>query len=256
MLDIFIVILGLVFGSFIAAYSYRYPRGIKISKGFSFCDKCGRNIEWYENIPAFSYMFLGGKCKSCKKKISPRYPIIEFVTSAVFLLTFKGQALQDVDSILTIWNLVYVAILFVLLEMIFIIDLEHQIIPDDFVFFGVLISFINLLFFNQGNLFSVVLSGLIASAFLLLVYLLTLGRGMGLGDVKFAVFGGMLVGLSNLFIWMLLAFLTGAITGIILILIGNAKLKDKIAFGPFLIISIPIALIFGQNILKFIGLTF
>lgn len=250
MLDIFIVILGLVFGSFIAAYSYRYPRGIKISKGVSFCDKCGRNIEWYENIPVVSYLLLGGKCKKCKTKISPRYPIIEFVSGIVFILLFKYNA-SVVDL-----NFLLLTSCYLLLALIFVIDFEHQIIPDDFVFFGIFAILLNLILFDSPLFYSSMFSGLIASGFLLLVYLLTLGRGMGLGDVKFAVFGGMLVGLSNLFIWMLLAFLTGAITGIILILIGNAKLKDKIAFGPFLIIAIPIALIFGQNILKFIGLTF
>jgi prepilin signal peptidase PulO-like enzyme (type II secretory pathway) len=91
-------------------------------------------------------------------------------------------------------------------------------------------------------------SGFLAATFLLSIHLITRGRGMGLGDVKFAVLGGILVGINNLFIWMLLAFLTGAIVGIILILLGNAKLKSKIAFGPFLIIAIPITLMWGQKI--------
>jgi len=249
-MELFIVVLGLVFGSFIAAYSYRYPRGIKISKGFSFCDKCKRKIEWYENIPVISYLFLGGKCKKCKTKISPRYPIIEFVSGLAFVLLFKYNA-NVIDL-----NYLLLAACYLLLVLIFIIDFEHQIIPDDFVFFGILVIILKLILFDSSSFYSPMFAGLVASGFLLLIYLLTLGRGMGLGDVKFAVFGGMLVGLNNIFIWMLLAFLTGAITGIILILIGNAKLKDKIAFGPFLIISIPITLIFGQNISKFIGLTF
>jgi prepilin signal peptidase PulO-like enzyme (type II secretory pathway) len=78
---------------------------------------------------------------------------------------------------------------------------------------------------------------------------------MGLGDVKFAVLGGMIVGLKLLFIWLLLAFLTGGIVGIILILARKAKMKTKIAFGPFLILGLGLALIFGRNIMYLLGLT-
>lgn len=249
MLDLLILILGLVFGSFIAAYSYRYPRGIKISDGFSFCDRCKRKIEWYENIPVISYIILAGKCKTCKKNISPRYPIIELISALSFLLLFKyNSGFLDLNYFLLVTY-------YLLLSLIFIIDFEHQIIPDDFVFAGILISVTNLLFFNQANLFSSVLSGLIAAVFLVSVFLITRGRGMGLGDVKFAVLGGMLVGINNIFIWMLSAFLTGSVVGIILILLGDAKLKSKIAFGPFLIIAIPITFIWGQKIMNLLGVS-
>ena len=238
MINIFVVCLGLVFGSFIAAYSYRYPRGIKISKGTSFCDKCKRKISWYENIPVFSYLFLGGKCKTCKKAISLRYPIIELSTSIVFVLILQGQTLQG-----GAWNFIYIFSLLLILEIIFIIDFEHQIIPDDFVFAGLFLA----LLINHKSLFINLFSGFLAATFLLSIYLITHGRGMGLGDVKFAVLGGMIVGINNLFVWMFSAFLTGAIIGIILILLGNAKLKSKIAFGPFLIIAIPIAFTVGNR---------
>jgi leader peptidase (prepilin peptidase) / N-methyltransferase len=244
---VLVVIAGLVFGSFIAAYSYRYPRDIKISKGFSFCDNCKRKIGWYENIPVLSYFLLRGKCMTCKKNISPRYPIIEFISALAFVLLFKYNG--------SVLNLSYLLLLifYFLLALIFIIDLEHQIIPDDFVFFGIALSFLCMLFSNKLSPFSSVFSGLTASTFLLTIFLITKGRGMGLGDVKFAVLGGMLVGINNLFVWMLSAFLTGAIVGIILILGKNAKLKDKIAFGPFLVIAIPITFIWGQKLISLFG---
>ena len=249
MIDILILVFGLVFGSFIAAYSYRYLRDIKISKGFSFCDECKTKIKWYENIPVLSYLFLGGKCKTCKKKISPRYPIIEFISALSFLALFiYNNNILDFNYLLLITY-------YLLLSLIFIIDLEHQIIPDDFVFTGIAIAFLYLLILGGSNIFSSIFAGLAASNFLAIVFLITKGQGMGLGDVKFAVLGGMLIGINYLFVWMFAAFLTGAIVGIILILVGNAKLKDKIAFGPFLIVSIPIAFVWGQKFVDMLGIS-
>jgi len=142
-------------------------------------------------------------------------------------------------------------ILFCILEIIFIIDFEHQIIPDDFVFLGIALSF----FFNfQFLIFNSLFTGFLCATLLLLIHLFTKGHGMGLGDVKFAVLGGMLVGLKLSLIWLFVAFLTGAVIGIILILGKKAGLKSQIAFGPFLIIAIPITLVFGNVIIKLMGL--
>lgn len=216
------IILGLVFGSFISALSYRYPKRISIVKGRSFCPNCKKQINWYDNIPLLSFLFLGAKCRNCKKPISWRYPIIELSTAIGFFLIG--------------FNLYYL-IIFCILELIFIIDFEHQIIPDNLVFLGILIS-------PFSNLFA----GFFCALLLLLIHLVTKGRGMGLGDVKFAVLGGMLVGLNLSLIWLFVAFLTGAVVGIILILGKRAGLKDKIAFGPFLVAAIPITLIWGEKI--------
>lgn len=228
-------IIGLVFGSFIAALTYRYPRQISNIRGRSFCDNCKRKIKWYDNIPLLSFILLGGKCRDCKEKISLRYPLIEIVTAVGFCISGF--------SIISL-------ILFMILEIIFIIDLENQIIPDIFIFIGIIILLLTFNFAPFTNMFA----GFISATFLLIVHLLTKGRGMGLGDVKFAVLGGLIVGLSLSPIWLLIAFLTGAALGIILILGGKAKLKSKIAFGPFLVISIPITLLWGQKIINFMHL--
>ncbi len=226
-------IVGLIIGSFIAALSYRYPKRISNLRGRSFCDNCKQQITWHDNIPVLSFLFLGGRCRNCKKTISVRYPLIELVTGIGFLL---------------IGFQIIPLILFCLLEIIFIIDLEHQIIPDDFIFFGILLS----LFTLHSSLFTNLLAGFTSAVFLLLMHLFTKGKGMGMGDVKFAALGGMLVGLPLSPIWLLLAFLTGAGVGIILILGKKAGLKSKIAFGPFLVLSIPITLLWGQKILDII----
>jgi leader peptidase (prepilin peptidase)/N-methyltransferase len=243
-------ILGLVFGSFISALTWRYPRRISVNKGRSICPRCKNQIRWFDNIPLFSFFVLGGKCRNCKKHISLRYPLIEAVTAIGFVAigdfvsTLQGQTLQGVYSIIIF------LILFLILEAIFIIDLEHQIIPDSFVFAGLFVSATYYLLMPSAySLLPRLSAGFLSATILLLIHLITRGRGMGLGDVKFAVLGGLLVGPQLFLIWLFLAFLTGALVGIILILGKKAGLKSQIAFGPFLILAIPLALLYGEKIL-------
>ena len=242
-----LVVLGLVFGSFISALTWRYPLGISIAKGRSICPRCKKQIAWFDNIPLFSFIFLGGKCRNCKKIISWRYPAIELSTALGFFLTFQGLTLKGEYSI---YSLTIALILFCILEIIFIIDLEHRIIPDLFIFLGLFFS----LFIVQNSPLTNLLSGFVCASFLLIIHLLTKGRGMGLGDVKFAILGGIIVGLPLSPVWLFIAFLTGALTGIILILSKKAGLKSKVAFGPFLVAAIPVTLVFGNTLLKLIGL--
>lgn len=242
--EIFFFTLGLVFGSFVSALSWRYPKRISVVKGRSFCPKCKKQINWYDNIPLLSFLLLGGKCRNCKNLISIRYPVIELTTAVgfLFIFTLQGLSVQAVYSI----------VIFLILETIFIIDFENRIIPDDFVFIGIVLTFLYSIFFVPEVLLSLLLAGFLSALFLLLIHLFTKSKGMGLGDVKFAVLGGMIVGLRLSPIWLFVAFLTGAIVGIILILGRRAGLKSKIAFGPFLVAAIPITLIFGEAILKLI----
>jgi prepilin signal peptidase PulO-like enzyme (type II secretory pathway) len=125
--------------------------------------------------------------------------------------------------------------------VIVIIDIEHQLIYDSFVFWGlaIILPFIT---------WEYLLAGFGAALFLLLVHLFTKGRGMGLGDVKLAILIGAMLGIKFTLIWMLLAFLTGAGAGVILILLNKSTLKTKIAFGPFLILAFFIVLFFKSNL--------
>lgn len=239
--------LGTVFGSFISALSYRNPRGISNTSGRSFCDRCKKQINWYDNIPLLSYLFLGGKCRNCKNRISLRYPLIEASTGIIYFLIFSNYYPD-------IFKIIYLLIIFSLLIMIFVVDLENKIIPDEFVFMGMIISILYLVIINGYLLFSGILAGFLCALILLLIHLFTKGRGMGLGDVKFAVWGGMFIGLRLSMVWLLLAFLTGGVAGIILILLRKAGMKDQIAFGPFLVFALGLTLIIGEKIILFIGL--
>ncbi len=244
---IFLLVLGLLIGSFVSVVSFRVPNGVNFIKGRSFCPKCNNRIPWYDNIPLLSFIFLKGRCRRCQKKISLRYPLIE-IASGIGFLTISIFALPNFIK------MVYLLIVFSLLLIIFIIDLENQIIPDSLVFVLMGVVVIYHIITQQTDLYANLLSGFLASSFLLSINMITKGRGMGLGDVKFAIAGGMFIGLTLMPIWMFLSFLTGAISGSILILLRKKGLKSKIAFGPFLIIGLLLAEVFGEMIINLIGL--
>jgi len=139
------------------------------------------------------------------------------------------------------------------LIVIFFIDLEHQIIPDEVVYPIVALFLLKsvLFSFNTGYLIlNTFLSAVGASLFLLLIYLVTKGKGMGFGDVKLAFLMGLVLGFPKIVVAFYLAFLTGAFVGIILILGKYAKFGQKIAFGPFLALSTIISVLWGEKILS------
>lgn len=243
----FVAILGLVIGSFVSVLSYRIPNNTTFIKGRSFCPNCRQKILWYDNIPLFSFFLLRRRCRNCKQKISLRYPLIESI-SAIGFLTITYFTLPDLVKT------IFFLIVFILFLTMFVTDLEYQIIPDSLVFLSLSLIFIFTIVFSANTLFTSLISGFFASCFLLLIHLITKGKGMGLGDVKFAIVGGMFIGIKLMPIWLLLSFLTGALGGIILMILGRAKMKTEIAFGPFLIIGLLLSLVFGQQILNFFGL--
>lgn len=227
-----LIVLGLVVGSFIGALSYRLPRGIGISSGRSLCDACGKKVSWYDNVPLFSFLVLRGKCRDCVKEISLRYPAIELSTALVFVLLGLDFPKLLVASLLIV---------------IFVVDLEQQIIPDSLVFLLLVVSLAIHLFAYSPNLFLNLFSGLAASIFFLFLYFITKGRGMGLGDVKLAIPLGVFLGQKTLD-WLFLTFIIGGIVALFLILLGKAHLKQKIAFAPFMIIGFLVIMLFGEMI--------
>ena len=259
-----VIVFGLIFGSFLTALSYRIPKKISIAKGRSFCDKCKKEIVWYDNIPLLSFLLLKGKCRNCHQKISIRYPLTEIFTALTFLLIFVVYNLQDtsfVNSVFNTWGnglgiitLPYFILITIILITIFIIDLEKGIIPDNLIFILYLTVSTLLILTHLNNFYTHFFAGMLSSLLLYFLFIITKGKGMGLGDVKLAIPLGTILGVTNSLIWLFLAFLTGAYIGIILILARKAKIKDKIPFGPFLIFAFLVALIWGNKIIVNLGI--
>lgn len=226
------------------------------------CPSCKKIIVWYENIPLLSFLLLKGKCRKCGKKISIRYPVIELVTALGFvgiyyLLAACGSASPLSFNLICSWQtklgvlgLPFMLLVFSIVLMVFIIDLERMIIPDELALFGLALVFLCLLLFDPSNLYVHLLTGFGAGVFLLLLHILTRGKGMGLGDAKLALFIGSLLGWPWTAVWLFGAFLTGAIVGSILILIKKIAFGRQISFGPYLILSLIITLIWGEALLR------
>ena len=235
--SLFVGVLGLVVGSFLGALSYRLPKKTSIVKGRSFCPSCKRQIVWYDNIPLLSFLILNGRCRNCHAKISFREPLIELATAIVFVVV--GFNLTNL-------------ILASLLITIFVTDVEYQIIPDTLVFTGLLVLISSFFIFHLP-IFEPLLAGFISALLLLVLNLMTKGRGMGLGDVKLALLIGTVAGLQYFFTWLFFSFVAGAFVGIILLITQKVSLKHKIAFGPFLIIGLILTNYFGNYFLNFLS---
>ena len=232
-----VLALGLVIGSFLNVVVYRLPRGLGFVRGRSFCPKCKHKINWFDNVPVISFLILKGRCRFCGRKISWRYPLIELLAGALFYLSYLSHL--SFLSYLLICGLV----------VIFFIDLEHQIIPDEIVIpLSVLFLGYRLLTNIQYLISNFLITGIVSFLFLYLIHLLTKGKGMGLGDVKLAFLMGLVLGFPKIVVAFYLAFLTGAFVGVILILLSRAKLKQKIAFGPFLVFGTIFSLLWGEKI--------
>lgn len=260
-------IFGFLVGSFLGAYTYRLPRGERIKAGRSFCPHCKKKISWFDNIPLLSFIALRGKCRKCGKKISWRYPLIELSTAVLFIVfalllkscrtplqdsIFKDEAICFWKDILTSVTLPYFLLVISILIAIFVIDLEHQLLPDCLVYILFLVTFFFLIIFSSPTFYLKLLSAFGAALSLLVIHLVTRGRGMGLGDVKLALVGGILLGWPGVLVWLFLSFLIGAVVGVIMIFLGKASFGKQIPFGPFLVVSLIITLIWGKAIFGFL----
>lgn len=255
-----IALFGLVVGSFISALTWRLPKNISIAKGRSICPKCKKMIVWYDNIPLFSYIMLLGKCRKCGKTISPRYPIIEFLTALVFALIYmeflgcKVNISQSpicfINNHFGFWTLPYFLFISSILIAIFIVDLEHQYIYDWMVFAIFVLATIPIIWINPDTIYSRIFSGFACASFLIFLHYITKGKGMGLGDSKLVLFGGMILDWKLSILWISGSFIIGAVVGLFLISIKKASFGKTIPFGPFIVFSFFLMLFYGENLMK------
>lgn len=235
-------IFGLFVGSFLNVVIDRSARGEGFINGRSHCDRCGHVLSWYDLIPLLSYALLQGKCRYCHKSIGYEYPIVETATAISFaVLPFL---LSTYDMFLFGVKLLLIGIFII----IFFADLWYGIIPDVALIAGS--GGLAMLFFLQPSIIlSHVAAGLGAGLFFLMLFLGTKGKGMGFGDVKLALFLGLLLGFPDIIVGLYIAFLTGALVALILILWRKKRLRgDTIPFGPFLVLGGLVAWFWGTSL--------
>lgn len=251
---IIIFIFGLFIGSFLNVLADRLPRGESVVRGRSHCEKCKKTLQWYDLIPLASYVFLRGKCRYCHTRLSFIYPIVEITTGVLFVITtiFVLNGLKfSISDFKFLISLIYYLFIVSSLIVIFFADLKYEIIPDKIVFPAIVVSALYLILNTQYAILPYLLSALGAGLFFLLLFLITKGKGMGLGDVKFAFLMGLILGFPNIVVSLYIAFLTGAIIGVALILWKRRKMSGAtIPFGPFLVLGTLTALFWGGIIFQ------
>lgn len=259
LLGIIIFVLGLCFGSFVNMLVYRTEEQYGLTSNFqfsksnkkrSFCDYCGRQLIWYENVPVFSWLFLKGKTKCCHKKLPISYPVVEILMGILFLYNFQFLIFNDQ---LNCFAVLLSLIIIVLLVFSAVFDWKYMILPDFSTVILIIIAFLGVVF-DEKNIIPYLLSSLISAGFLLILNLITKGKGMGIGDVKFAIFMGLFLGYPNIALAFYVAFIVGAIYGLGLIVFKKANKKSQVPFGPFLIIGTLTAWWFGEKIVELIKL--
>ncbi len=247
-LYIFVFILGSIVGSFMNVCIYRIPRKLSIILPSSRCPSCNTPVKPWDNIPIVSYLFLGGRCRECKSKISLIYPLVELLNALlyVFILWRFGFA----------WHTALYFIFCSTLIVISFIDLEFQIIPDKITLPGIPIGIIVGSFllpdpfmrYNILGLKASLLGFVIGGGVFYALAIISRG-GMGGGDIKMMAMVGALMGWKAVLLISFIGSFIGGLVGIFLMIFKGKGRKTKIPFGPFLALGSLITLFYGEEIL-------
>jgi leader peptidase (prepilin peptidase)/N-methyltransferase len=245
---IILFIFGSIIGSFLNVCIHRLPRNMSIVAPSSRCPSCNTPIRLYDNIPILSYILLGGKCRVCKAGISLRYPIVEFLNAFLYVSVFWRFGFN-------LYTFIYFVFCSSLIVITFI-DLDFQIIPDRITLPGIVIGLVtgSLLMpdpFMRYSLLGIKSSviGLLSGGGLFYAIAALSRGGMGGGDIKMMAMVGSLMGWKSVLLTTFLGSLTGAVFGVLLMILKGKGRKTKIPFGPFLALGSVITLFFGQEIL-------
>jgi leader peptidase (prepilin peptidase)/N-methyltransferase len=242
---IIIICFGLVWGSFLNVVIYRLPLRMSISKPSSSCPHCNEKIKFYDNIPVLSFLLLRGKCRHCKGKISFRYPLVELLTAASFLLLYSQYSLSFFFFASCLFACALIALGF--------IDYYHQILPDEITLPSLLLALIYSLFRTDLNLRQALIGAVAGAGFLLFIYaayyLLRKQEGLGLGDVTMMLVIGAYLGWRQAFFTLILASFVGALVGIFFILYKKKDFQYSLPFGTFLAPAAFAALLWGERII-------
>ena len=252
LLDVYALLLGLVTGSFLNVVIYRLPRGISTVRPRSRCPSCGAPIRPLDNLPVLSWLLLRGRCRCCSAPISPRYPLIEALTGALFVLCAERFAFSLASAVAALFCCLMIALA--------AIDVEHLLLPDKITLPGLVAGIAVQAFLPvapatpwPGPL-GAVLGAFVGAAILLAAYggwwLLRREEGLGLGDVKMLALIGAFLGWRGAVVALLLGAFAGAFLGLVLMALGRGGMKSQLPFGAFLAVGGLVALFFGPALIS------
>ncbi|WP_280769781.1 prepilin peptidase [Salipaludibacillus daqingensis] len=227
-LHVYLFLVGAVLGSFYNVVGLRVAKGMSIVKPRSHCTNCGQTLTWKELFPVLSYLFLKGRCRHCRKSVSPKYPLFELATACLF----------TISPLMVGWSKeLLVALVFLsLLVIITVSDLETMLIPDKILLFF-LVLLVILRFIEPLTPWWDSLVGAGFGFILFLALAIVSKGGMGGGDIKLMGVIGFVLGFQGTILTIFLSSFIGAVFGIAAVVMKKAKRKNPIPFGPFLAIG-------------------
>lgn len=248
-MDIFLVVIfGLVIGSFLNVCICRIANEESIAFPPSHCTNCGYELKAKDLIPVLSYIFLGGKCRSCKEKISIQYPIVEILNAILYIAIYLKFGFT--------LNLFKFCLFSSLLIVIGFIDFKTKYVYNSTVVFGVVsgILFAVLEWMETKSIpWNYIAGAFIGFGIIYLIVILT--RGMGEGDIDIALICGLFLGIKGILVTLFLAIILGGIVATIILIFKLKERKAEIAFGPYLAIGGIIACLYGSRLIDiYLGL--
>ena len=238
--------LGALIGSFLNVCIHRLPRCESIVWPCSHCPSCGTSIEYYDNIPLFSYLWLLGRCRTCRNSISMRYPVVEAANAAGYVMILATFGLT--------WTTVLYSALFSALLVVTGTDLSHRIIPNVVTVPGIVIGLLGAATVLPVGLVNALLGMGIGGGILWALawaspYLFG-KEGMGGGDIKLLAMIGAFLGWKPALLTIMVGSLSGSLIGLSLIGLGLMKRDEYIPFGPFLVFGALVSMFFAQPLLE------
>lgn len=237
----FFFIFGLVFGSFFNVVGLRIPKRKSIVYPNSHCTNCQHELSWFENIPVLSYVFLQGKCRQCKTRISAIYPVMELITGLLYAFAFYFYHWS--------WELAIAILLISLFVIITVSDLAYMIIPDRVLLFFLIVFIIVRFIHPLSPWWDSIVGAIVGFGILYLLAVVSRG-GMGGGDIKLFFVQGLILGTKATVMTLFLSSFIGALFGLIIILIKGYKKRVPIPFGPFISIGAIIAYFYTDIIIQ------
>jgi leader peptidase (prepilin peptidase) / N-methyltransferase len=244
LIEVTLLLFGLCVGSFLNVCIHRLPLKQSVVSPGSRCPSCGYELRWYDNIPVLSYVMLRARCRSCSAPISIQYPLIEVVTAIVFLAHWYAFGPTPLFAV----RLVFGCALLVL----FMIDLEHQILPDVITLPGIVIGVAVSVFLPPGpieSLIGLLLGGGLLWAIAEAWFRLRKVDAMGFGDVKMLAMVGAWLGWKMVILTFVLSSMMGGLVGVVLLVSRRADMATRVPFGTMLAVAAMIASLYGGPIL-------
>jgi leader peptidase (prepilin peptidase)/N-methyltransferase len=247
---VWVLLLGLVLGSFLNVCIYRLPRGLSVVRPGSRCPACESPIRWYQNIPVLSWLLLRGRCASCSARISWRYPLVEALSGATLLglWLYLGPG----------WTFPVAGFFSLSMLVLFFTDFDLQLLPDKITLgglgVGLAVAWFNPFLNGEGwaRIWAALAGAALGSGLLWAfgaIYTRVRGvEAMGMGDVKMMAMVGAFAGPFGVLLTIFAGSFVGAVVGVAMIPLRGSTLQDTLPFGCFLAPAAVGALLFGQRI--------